>query len=88
MLGWEAEFCSEDFEILGAVMHEDISNFGSILLQLSDLLLGKKIWEYIFLTEQDPYTYTEVIRHTNSIGNIQNMRDLPYYSHWEHTKHA
>ena len=42
-------------------MHEDISNFGLILLQLSDLLLGKKIWEYIFLTEQDPYTYTEVI---------------------------
>ena len=42
-------------------MHGDISNFGSILLQLSDLLLGKKIWEYIFLTEQDPYTYTEVI---------------------------
>ncbi|KAF3959885.1 hypothetical protein CMV_015345 [Castanea mollissima] len=40
-------------------MHEDISNFGSILLQLSDLLLGKKIWGYIFLTEQDQYTYTE-----------------------------
>ncbi|KAK7861004.1 hypothetical protein CFP56_029317 [Quercus suber] len=40
-------------------MHDDVSNFGSILLQLSDLLLGKKIWEYIFLTEQDPYTYTE-----------------------------